>query len=175
MGAPRLGGGLVAEGLVGGPVGGVDLDLGPGLTVVTGEDGCGTSTLLRLLAGEQVATAGTVRGGPAALLPAPPGDDWQPTDVVRYALRAPYLVGRPMVAMSNGERQRVRIATLLARPAPVLLLDEPLGYLDDVGVRQVLEALAADGRPTLLVSKTDPRPAAAADRVLTMVDGRLVG
>jgi sulfonate transport system ATP-binding protein len=166
---------LVAEGLVCGPVQGADLVLVAGLTVLTGDHGCGTSTLLRLLAGRQVPDAGTVRGGPAALLPEPPGDDWHPSDVVRHALQAPHLVGRAMEAMSSGERQRVRLATLLARDEPVLLLDEPLGYLDDRGVQQVLEALAADGRPMLLVSKADTRPAAGADRVLTMVSGRLVG
>jgi ABC-type multidrug transport system ATPase subunit len=59
---------LAARDLHGGIVAGVDLVLGPGLTVVTGEPECGTSTLLRLLAGEQAPDRGSVAGGPVALL-----------------------------------------------------------------------------------------------------------
>ena len=59
---------LVARGLSGGPVQDLDLELATGLTVVTGEPECGTSTLLRLLAGEQRPDRGTVSGGTGACL-----------------------------------------------------------------------------------------------------------
>lgn len=39
---------------------GLDLQIHPGVTLVTGEDGCGKSSLLRLLAGELDAEAGTL-------------------------------------------------------------------------------------------------------------------
>jgi iron complex transport system ATP-binding protein len=149
-----------------GPVEGVDVELLPGLVVVTGEEGCGTSTALRVLA----AASG------AALLTAPPGTEWQDADVAADALGAPHLVGREMWTLSGGERQRVRLATLLASDAPALLADEPLGYLDDRGVAQALAALreAASARPVLVVCKSDPRAAEAADLVVEMAAGRLV-
>jgi ABC-type sulfate/molybdate transport systems ATPase subunit len=164
---------LRATGLFSGPLQGVDLELGPGLTVLVGEAECGTSTLLRVLAGQQVPEAGSVSGGPCALLGAPPGEEWARDEVVVAALGAPHLIGREMGSMSSGERQRVRLAAVLADPAPVLLLDEPLGYLDEVSLRAALTTLKGDGRPVLVVCKSDPRAAEQADRVMELVDGTL--
>jgi ABC-type cobalamin/Fe3+-siderophores transport system ATPase subunit len=164
---------LRAAGLFCGPLQGVDLELGPGLTVLVGEAECGTSTLLRVLAGQQVPEAGSVWGGPCALLGAPPGEEWSRDEVVVAALGAPHLIGREMGSMSSGERQRVRLATVLAHPAPVLLLDEPLGYLDEASLRAVLAILKADGRPVLIVCKSDLRAAAHADRVMKLEGGTL--
>jgi ABC-type multidrug transport system ATPase subunit len=162
---------LQATGLCGGPIAGLDLDLGPGLTVVTGEPECGTSTLLRLLAGEQRPDTGTVRSGRVALLGAPPGSEWSDHDVAGYALGAPHLVGREMWTLSGGERQRVRIATFLARDLDVLLLDEPFGLLDAHGRDTALAALRSDGRPVLVACKSDPTVLEHADRVLTLSGG----
>lgn len=164
---------LTAAGITVGPLTDLDLNLGPGLTIVTGEDGCGTTLLLRVLAGEVRPDAGHVDGGPFLLLHAPPGEEWSPDEVVTRALGADHLVGRLMGSMSSGERQRVRLANALADPAPVLLLDEPFGYLDGQGSRMLLDALRADGRPALVVAKTSELAATAADRVLELQDGRL--
>ena len=164
---------LRASGLTCGPIQSLDLDLQAGLTVVTGEPECGTSTLLRLLAGEQDPDHGAVERTTVAYLSTPPGHEWTDHEVATRALGAPHLVGREMWAMSGGERQRVRLANLLAQDADVLLLDEPLGLLDEVGRRAVVEALKADGRPVLVAIKSDAAILGAADRVLTLVDGRL--
>jgi ABC-type multidrug transport system ATPase subunit len=164
---------LTATDVHGGIVAGVDLVLRPGLTVVTGEPECGTSTLLRLLAGEQAPDRGSVTGGPVALLGTPPGFEWSDHEVAVRALAAPHLVGREMWTLSGGERQRVRLANLLASDAEVLLLDEPLGLLDEVGRRRALQALAADNRPVLVACKSDRGALEVADRVLVLADGRL--
>lgn len=164
---------LRAQGLSGGPIDGLDLELGPGLTVVTGEAECGTSTLLRLLAGTQQPDSGTVSGATTALLEAPPGFEWNDHDLAEYALE-PYLLGREMWTLSGGERQRVRLGTLLSKGAQVLLADEPLGLLDDRGRKQALEALKADGRPVLIACKSDPTALDVADQVLTLAAGRLL-
>jgi energy-coupling factor transporter ATP-binding protein EcfA2 len=164
---------LVCNALYAGPVTGLELDLGPGITVITGDFGCGTSTLLRLLAGVQEPDSGTVERSSVALLEAPPGHEWADHDVVQRALEAPHLVGREMWAMSAGERQRARLANLLASDAEVLLLDEPLGLLDARGRGQVMDALRADGRPMLVACKSDESVLPWADRVLVMRDGRL--
>lgn len=168
---------LVADGLVLDPLNGVDLTLGPGLTFVVGEDGCGSSTLLRVLAGLEQPTAGTVVAGSRVLLAAPPGGDWTDHDVVIDALGAPHLAGREMWTLSGGERQRVRLARVLAQPAEVVLLDEPLGYLDRVGIDVALAACrdAARQRIVLVACTSVPGAAAAADRVLVLADGRLTG
>jgi ABC-type Mn2+/Zn2+ transport system ATPase subunit len=165
---------VIAHGLVLGPLRGVDLTLAAGLTVLAGEHATGATTLLRVLAGLDAPIAGSVSGGPAFLLEAPPGWEWQEHDVVTSALQAPHLVGREMWTLSGGERQRVRLASALESPTAVLLLDEPFGYLDELGVRMLLDVLSSDGRPVLAVCKSDPRVAAAASRVVALLDGVLV-
>jgi putative ABC transport system ATP-binding protein len=80
--------------------------------------------------------------------------------------------------LSGGQQQRVAIArALIARPT-VLFADEPTGNLDSAAGAAVLEllrdAVAEDGQTTVMVTH-DPRAAAAADRVLFLADGRIVG
>ena len=140
----------------------VTVEVAPGeLVVLTGEDGCGTTSLLRLL--------------PGTRLDAPPGDEWDPADVVPPGLAlAGALDGREMGTLSGGERQRVRLSRVL--DADVLLLDEGLGALDSTGRREVLLALrarTAAGACVVLVAKGDERAYAAADRVLVLADGLL--
>jgi ABC-type multidrug transport system fused ATPase/permease subunit len=62
---------------------------------------------------------------------------------------------------------------LLVQSPPVLILDEATSALDPANERRVLRALREGGRTVVLVAH---RPAAlrAADRVLVLVDGRLV-
>lgn len=136
------------------------MDIEPGLTVLVGEDGCGTTTVLHQLHDPPR----------TVLLTQPPGQEWQEHDIATHALDAPHLVGREYWTLSGGERQRVRLGTVLAQQG-ILLLDEPLGYLDDRGVSTVLQAIA--GRTVVMVCKSDPRAAAAAERVRTVVEGGL--
>jgi len=52
---------------------GLDFDLPPGLSLVTGDDGCGKSSLLRLLAGELPPQAGHIGLEGGSLTPSSPG------------------------------------------------------------------------------------------------------
>ena len=79
--------------------------------------------------------------------------------------------------LSGGQQQRVAIARALANNPPLLLADEPTGNLDTESGKLVLETLRdireKEGTTVLLVTH-DPELAAQMDRVLTLVDGRIV-
>jgi putative ABC transport system ATP-binding protein len=78
--------------------------------------------------------------------------------------------------LSGGEMQRVAVARALLMDPPVVLADEPTGNLDTKSGEVVLELLrgAVDDRRTVVLVTHDPRIAARADRVLKIVDGRVV-
>ena len=78
--------------------------------------------------------------------------------------------------LSGGERQRVALARATVMGPSLLLADEPTGNLDRRSGRQVLTLLGemnASGL-TLVVVTHDPGVARRADRVLILVDGRIV-
>jgi putative ABC transport system ATP-binding protein len=80
--------------------------------------------------------------------------------------------------LSGGERQRVAVARALANDPPILLADEPTGSLDSKAGQQVLdllEGLRQERELTLVVVTHDTTVAARADRILRMLDGRVVG
>jgi len=79
--------------------------------------------------------------------------------------------------LSGGQRQRLAIARALANQPTLLLADEPTGALDSAGGLEVLELfrrLHAAGQTILLVTH-DADVAEAAERVVRMQDGRIVG
>ena len=79
--------------------------------------------------------------------------------------------------LSGGQRQRLAIARALANEPTLLLADEPTGALDSAGGLEVLELfrrLHAAGQTILLVTH-DEHVADAAERVVRMQDGRIVG
>jgi len=79
--------------------------------------------------------------------------------------------------LSGGEQQRVAIARALANDPPILLADEPTGNLDSQSGETVLEALKAiraEKGTTVVLVTHDPSLASKMDRVLTLVDGRIV-
>jgi putative ABC transport system ATP-binding protein len=80
--------------------------------------------------------------------------------------------------LSGGERQRVAVARALANDPPILLADEPTGRLDSQSEASVLKLLAelrhSRGLTVVLVSH-DAGVAGQADRIVRMLDGRIVG
>jgi putative ABC transport system ATP-binding protein len=78
--------------------------------------------------------------------------------------------------LSGGQRQRVALARALMNDPPLLLADEPTGNLDSattVDVLKLLRRFHATGR-TIVVVTHDERVATAAQRILTLRDGRVV-
>ncbi len=79
--------------------------------------------------------------------------------------------------LSGGERQRVAIARALANAPRMLLADEPTGRLDTASGLRVLELLKRLRRErglTIILVTHDAAVAAEADRIVHMVDGRIV-
>jgi putative ABC transport system ATP-binding protein len=77
--------------------------------------------------------------------------------------------------LSGGQRQRAAIARALVTNPPLLLADEPTGNLDTSASNDILhliEELRSSGLTVVTITH-DPRIAATADRVLTIVDGLL--
>ena len=82
--------------------------------------------------------------------------------------------------LSGGMRQRVALMRTFLMPQPVLALDEPLGALDALTRRQLqrwlLEIVANDRRPILLVTHDIDEALLLADRILVFSarPGRIV-
>jgi len=103
-----------------------------------------------------------------------------PREAARRALGEVELLDvadRDVRGFSQGMRQRVKIAQALVHAPRVLILDEPLNGLDP-GQREaamaLLRRLAAEGTAVLFSSHVLGEVERVADRVLVLVNGRLV-
>jgi putative ABC transport system ATP-binding protein len=78
--------------------------------------------------------------------------------------------------LSGGEQQRVAIARAVANHPDLLLADEPTGALDSESAALVLDLLREqhDRGQTIVMVTHDPNVAAAADRIIDVLDGRIV-
>ena len=80
--------------------------------------------------------------------------------------------------LSGGQQQRVAIARALFGRPSLLLADEPTGNLDSENSREILRLLTEANRQqgvTVVVVTHSDEVAAAADRTVTLADGRLAG
>lgn len=79
--------------------------------------------------------------------------------------------------LSGGERQRVAIARALANEPKIILADEPTASLDTergLSVMRLLRKLSSERGTAILVVTHDTRMIAEVDRVIRLVDGRVV-
>nr|WP_276591681.1 heme ABC exporter ATP-binding protein CcmA [Sphingomicrobium nitratireducens] len=124
---------------------GLDLALAPGEAVhVIGPNGCGKSSLIRLAAGLLEPAAGTIARAACALaderlaldreMPLGKALDFWAPDRSRTsdALEAMELdlAAVPVRLLSTGQRQRAKLARVIASDARLWLLDEPVNGLD---------------------------------------------
>jgi putative ABC transport system ATP-binding protein len=87
-------------------------------------------------------------------------------------------LGHRPAQLSGGEQQRVACARALITRPQVVFADEPTGNLDSRAGAQVLGFLRRSARElgqTVVMVTHDPTAAAHADRVVFLVDGRIVG
>lgn len=162
--------------------------------VITGPNGGGKSSLLRLLAGIAQPTAGRVRLGDSTRLGYLEQDQWDlpasatPLALVRAA--APlaeaearaylhfFLFGgdqafTPVEQLSYGERARLNLALILLGGANVLLLDEPLNHLDIPARERLEQALLAFPGASVTVAHDRAFISHVATRILVLADGAL--
>ncbi|HEX2514845.1 MAG TPA: ABC-F family ATP-binding cassette domain-containing protein [Chloroflexota bacterium] len=159
---------------------GVDLALEPGSrTLISGPNGVGKSTLLRLLAGQERPDEGTVSLAPSVVvgyLEQEPGtwadDPADPAktlfeayrrgllglegalraDLVRHGFFRHQDLDRRVRDLSAGQRRKLQLARLVATGANLLLLDEPTNHLDFPTLEAFEEALQGFPGPVLAVS-----------------------
>jgi ABC transport system ATP-binding/permease protein len=147
-----------------------------------GPNGAGKTTLLRMMLGLLAPDTGTVRQGARLEIAyfdqmreqlkleatledfISPGSEWieiggRRTHVKSYLgdfLFSPARAHAPVKTLSGGERNRLLLARLFARPANVLVLDEPTNDLD-IETLELLEQLLADYDGTVFLVSHDRR------------------
>ncbi len=156
-----------------------------------GANGAGKTTLLKMILGEENADSGTIKQGSklqvayfdqmraqlneeASLAETiAPGSDWveingQKKHVMTYLndfLFAAERARSPVKSLSGGERNRLLLARLFAKPANALVLDEPTNDLD-IDTLELLEELLENYTGTVFLVSHDR---AFLDNVVTQV------
>ena len=86
-------------------------------------------------------------------------------------------VGHLPNQLSGGQQQRVSIGRALMHHPAIVLADEPTGNLDSKNSAEIVQLLTTSNQrfgQTLIMITHDERIALAADRVITLEDGRIV-
>ena len=147
---------------------------------ILGPNGVGKTTLLKLILGELVPDSGIVKLGTRIEVAyfdqmreslnleatledfISPGSEWVEIGNLRKHVKsylgdflfAPERTNSPVLTLSGGERNRLLLARLFARPANVLVLDEPTNDLD-IDTLDLLEQLLQDYQGTVFLVSHD--------------------
>jgi len=102
--------------------------------------------------------------------------DRQVTEILSQLGLAHRLSHKPH-ALSGGQKQRVAVARALVNRPKLILADEPTAALDKEAGRDVvnlLKSVAQENQSTILIVTHDNRILDVADRIVNMIDGRIV-
>lgn len=84
------------------------------------------------------------------------------------------LVGERGVLLSGGQKQRLALARCLVRPAPLLLLDDPVSQVDvETGHAMMANLQVLPWRPTLMLVSHRLAALKAADVIVVLENGRI--
>ena len=115
---------------------------------LVGVNGCGKTTLMRILSGDLMPDSGTITTHvPVAYIPQL--DEPDSREILDRQRKA---WGIPLDAHSGGELTRLKIARALGRESGLLLCDEPTANLDVQGIEQFEAALRRYEGALLLIS-----------------------
>ncbi len=180
----------------------VNLEIGDGeLAVIAGENGSGKSLLMRILAGLEKPTRGTVQAdamglvfqdADAQILADTPLEDVlfglrnrrditkaQKRDIAVDSLSKVGLkdiADNPSHLLSGGQKRRLAVASILALGRRTMVFDEPYSNLDYPGVKSVnavIRELKDDGYTILILTHELEKCLGLADRFVVLHKGRV--
>jgi lincosamide and streptogramin A transport system ATP-binding/permease protein len=152
---------------------------------ISGSNGCGKSSIIKLIAGESVPHAGEVRlASGLAVSYVPQDTEFLSGSLAAFAERANiertvfmtilrnlgferHDLNSDLASLSEGQKKKILLARSVATPAHLYLWDEPFNFIDVIS-RVQLEALIREYEPTMVFVEHD---AMFAERVATRVLG----
>ncbi|HEX2926952.1 MAG TPA: ABC-F family ATP-binding cassette domain-containing protein [Ruminiclostridium sp.] len=176
-------------------INGADLIINSGDRIaLLGDNGCGKTTLIKVITGEEVPDTGTAVVGESIKYAClqqnisfdPP--EYSVLDITRHALNTSEETARRKLAafnfkgkdvfkqagsLSGGEKSRLRLCLAMQADINFLVLDEPTNHLDILSREWIEEAIGSFGGTILFVSHDRYFINMFATRIWEMKDGRI--
>lgn len=164
---------------------------------VIGPNGCGKTTLLRIIAGEVSPDSGRVTLGHGVALAYFAQHHSEMLDTNKTVIEEVYQavpgehltfvrnvcgaflfsgqdVDKPVGVLSGGEKARVSLAKLLVKPGNFMIMDEPTNHLDLISTEILVDALSKYGGTLLFVSHNQAFVNRLATKIWDIRDGEIV-